>query len=235
MVLWNGRIEQTVVTMLTVAGLDRQYWGVALLTACYVQNRLPTSYTGQTPFDHWFGRTPNLAHLWVWGCVAYALKPEKDQQKMGPKADKVQFLGYQPDTKGCQFWYEQREAVLVHQDAVFVENRFILKSNMAEVPLFQKREHVAEEEELVQEQNGVDRGRQQEQREVAEKPVVTTKSGRVSRQPDRYTPGTVGEASKMLTEEDDILFNRAIHDPMFHYLFHMQAAMPEPQTVEEAF
>ncbi len=39
----------------------------------------------------------------------------------------------------------------------------------------------------------------------------------------------------MLAEEDDILFNKAIHDPTFHCLFHMQAAMPEPQTVEEAF
>ncbi len=96
---------------------------------------------------------------------------------MGPKADKVRFLGYQPGTKGYWFWDEQRKAVLVRRDAVFVENRFVLKSNTAEVPLFQKREHVAEEEELVQERNGVDRGRQQEQREVAEKPAVTTKSG----------------------------------------------------------
>ncbi len=41
----NGGVEwknqtpnETVVMMLTVAGLDRQYWGEALLTACYVQN-----------------------------------------------------------------------------------------------------------------------------------------------------------------------------------------------------
>jgi hypothetical protein len=39
--------------MLDTAGLYKQWWGEAILTACHVLNRVPTKNKEITPFEEW--------------------------------------------------------------------------------------------------------------------------------------------------------------------------------------
>ena len=51
------------------------------MTACYVQNRLPTKATDKTPFELWNGSKPDIKHLRVFGRKAYVHIPEEKRTK----------------------------------------------------------------------------------------------------------------------------------------------------------
>ena len=42
----------------------------AILSACFIQNRVPIKGFDKTPYEIWKKRTPNLKILKVWGCLA---------------------------------------------------------------------------------------------------------------------------------------------------------------------
>ena len=77
--------------MLSHAQLPHAYWEEATATACYIQNRVTSSAT--TPYALWYGHTPNLAHLRIFGSPAYALDT-RPPSKLDPKAIKSIFVGY---------------------------------------------------------------------------------------------------------------------------------------------
>lgn len=50
-----------------------KFWGQCVLSAVYLINRMPnTVICNQTPYERLFGKKPNLSHLRVLGCLAYA-------------------------------------------------------------------------------------------------------------------------------------------------------------------
>jgi hypothetical protein len=66
--------------MLAVAKLQHKFWAETLSTAVYLRNRSPSvAVKGKTPFEDWTGQKPNLKHLRVFGCEAYA---HLESQKM---------------------------------------------------------------------------------------------------------------------------------------------------------
>jgi hypothetical protein len=53
--------------------LELEFWGVAVNTAVYIKNRCPTKFLDfKTPQEAWSGRKPNVSHLKVFGCKAFA-------------------------------------------------------------------------------------------------------------------------------------------------------------------
>jgi hypothetical protein len=78
------RLNRTLITkvraMLAEADLPQWLWGEAAYTACYLHNRTPRHYGGDhfmTPKEMRTVRNPDLGHLRVFGCVAFAqLAPE---------------------------------------------------------------------------------------------------------------------------------------------------------------
>ena len=65
-------------TMIRFARLSDSYWGKAVATAAYIRNRVPTSAFKErvSPYEKWYQRRPDLSHLRVFGCVAYAHIPD---------------------------------------------------------------------------------------------------------------------------------------------------------------
>ena len=61
--------------MLSYAKLPKIFWGEALQTANYLQNRSPTKSitTNKTPYEMWFGKPPNLSYLKIFGSTAHIL------------------------------------------------------------------------------------------------------------------------------------------------------------------
>ena len=81
--------------MLQVAGLHNQFWEEAVATTCYLQNRSPHKVLGlNTPYAIWYGHKPHLAHLRVFGCIAYNHIPQEKRRKLDPHARKCIFTGY---------------------------------------------------------------------------------------------------------------------------------------------
>ena len=100
-------------SMLSHAGLRNNFWAEAVATAAYVRNRSPISALSEDvpPYQKWYGHKPNLEHLKVFGCIAYAHVPDSQRQKLDKKAKKFCFVGYSIQSKGYRLLDEiQRES-----------------------------------------------------------------------------------------------------------------------------
>ena len=85
--------------MILNAGLPFNLWGEALLTACYIHNRVPSKRTHISPYEIWNGRKPNLNYFKVWGCIAYYRLPDSQRTKLGSRGIKSVFVGYAQNSK----------------------------------------------------------------------------------------------------------------------------------------
>ena len=88
--------------MITHTGLTNPYWAEAVATAAYLRNRTTTSalQTNATHYELWYGRKPDISHLRVFGCIAYAHVPDSERRKLDKKAEKLRFVGYCKNSKG---------------------------------------------------------------------------------------------------------------------------------------
>lgn len=129
---WNGvseRYGQTVVTaaraMMWGTGHPEFLWGEAISAAAYVINLRPSSKQGgKTPYEAWYKKKPNIAHLRVWGCKAFVhLHPQqRTGGKFADRAIEAVFVGYtegQPDL--YRFYIPTHRKVICSRDAIFHE------------------------------------------------------------------------------------------------------------------
>ena len=87
------------------SGLSKKFWAEAVSTACYLRNRSSTTAVrGMTPHEVLYGEKPNVQHLKVFGCDAYAHVPKYERRKLDAKAQRCVLLGYGTETKGCLMW-----------------------------------------------------------------------------------------------------------------------------------
>ena len=110
--------------MFADARLTHQFWAEALSTAVYLRNRSPTkAVKGMTPFEAWTGEKPNVEHLRVFGCAAYAHVAKDERKKLDRKSRKCVLLGYGTETKGYRLYDLERAKVFYSRDVVFNESR----------------------------------------------------------------------------------------------------------------
>ena len=96
--------------------LPKTFWGEAILTATYLQNRLATTrLNGKTPYEAWTGKVPDLRHVRVYGCTAYALVQD-GRSKLEDTSVKCQLVGYSETSKGYRLrkWNTNEVIVAVH-------------------------------------------------------------------------------------------------------------------------
>jgi len=69
-------------SMLKEKHLGKEYWAEAVRCVVYILNKSPTkSLTNQVPEEAWNGRKCSVAHLRIFGCVAYVHIPDKIRKK----------------------------------------------------------------------------------------------------------------------------------------------------------
>ena len=113
---------ETVRAMLSDSKLPKKFWAEALSTASYVRNRSPTTAVkGMTPYEVWKGYKPNVNHLHIFECSAYAHIPKDERSKMDPKAKKSIFLGYGISVKGYGLFDTDTSKVFHSRDVTFNE------------------------------------------------------------------------------------------------------------------
>jgi len=74
-----------------------------------------------TPYERWTGHKPNLDHLRVFGCLAYA---HIKQGKLEPRAKKCLFIRYPYGVKGYKLWNLESEGprIIITRDVTFDED-----------------------------------------------------------------------------------------------------------------
>jgi hypothetical protein len=68
-------------------GLELEFWGKAVDTAVYIKNRCATKvFDSKTLQEAWGGRKPDVSHLKVFGCKAFAHVPDEKRTKLESKS-----------------------------------------------------------------------------------------------------------------------------------------------------
>lgn len=127
------RVNRTLVEMakclLFDAKMSKNYWGEAIVTACYLKNRQPHKLLElKTPYEIWYSKRPDLSHLRIFGSIVYAHVPKENRQKLDDKAIRCKFLGYVDGVKGYRLVSEASGKIIISRDVKFIDDRLIFKS-----------------------------------------------------------------------------------------------------------
>ena len=85
--------------MLLDAHLPQHLWAEAVVTANYIRNRSPVTSETKTPWELFYGSPPDVSHMRVFGCNAYAHIPKTLRRKLDSVCEKGIFVGYAPNSK----------------------------------------------------------------------------------------------------------------------------------------
>ena len=114
------RFNRTIMDMerclLTEAQVHKRYWPEIACAAAYLKNRtLTNTIERKTPFEIFFKRKPNLAHLRLYDSKVFIRKPEQKRiSKWDKKADIGILLAY--SEVGCRVLLNNRIIVARHVD-----------------------------------------------------------------------------------------------------------------------
>ena len=122
----NRTLMECARAMIAHAGLPNSYWAEAIATAAYVRNRMPTAALngGVTPYERWYERKPNVNHLKVFGCIAYAYVSDAERRKLDKKAKELRFVGYSKKSKGYRLFDDETHKIIISRDVIFNETVF---------------------------------------------------------------------------------------------------------------
>jgi hypothetical protein len=125
----NGRAERMNRTVIEKARTlplgveaDEELGVEAVLTAVHLHNLMPVAGKDKTPFELFYGSSPDVSHLRKWGCLAYVKHPKHQTSKFGAQSEPGMFVGYCPHTQGYRVRLRDRVVVTPHVHFVEVES-----------------------------------------------------------------------------------------------------------------
>jgi len=118
----NRTIMECARSMILAQGLDLEFWGEAMNTAVYIKNRCPTKVlNSKTPQEVWSGRKPDVFHLRVFGCKAFAHVPDEKRTKLESKSMPCVFLRYYEGTKAYRLMCLETKRIIKSRNVMFIE------------------------------------------------------------------------------------------------------------------
>ena len=129
----NRTLKDMMNAMLISSGMPTNMWGEAILSACYVLNRVPHKKLDKTPFELWRGFKPNLSYLKVWGCLGKIGLPDFQRSKIGPKTVDGIFIGYASNSAAYRLILKDASGfgpIRESRDVEFFEHIFPMKLNV---------------------------------------------------------------------------------------------------------
>ena len=100
----NRTLTSLARSMLEAKNLPKTLWAEAVMTAAYVMNRVLNRGDSITPYEGWFGKKPDVAHLRTFGSPAFALTPDEKRKKWDAKAEEKVLVGYTLTSKNYRLW-----------------------------------------------------------------------------------------------------------------------------------
>ena len=176
---FNRTLVETVRAMLSDSNLPKRFWAEALSTATYIRNRSPTNAVqGKTPYEVLKGYKPNVKHLRVFGCSAYAHIPKDERRKMDSKAKRSIFLGYGIGIKGYRLYDTENLKVFHSRDVIFDETKSTDGQKEGQIAREVKNQSVME----LEDQNISEDGDSPQPQES----TIPRRSTRIGKRPDQY-------------------------------------------------
>jgi hypothetical protein len=109
---------EVTLALLFPAQLPKTYWSDAVLTACYLINRLPSRILNfQCPMEILYNRKFGISHLRVFGCVCYVHL--QTVGKLDQHARRCIFVGYCSTKKGYKCYDPQLRKTYISRDVRF--------------------------------------------------------------------------------------------------------------------
>ena len=216
----NRTLVEAARSMMTHAGLSNAYWAEAVATATYLRNRMVTTAlkSGETPYQRWYGKKPNLQHIRVFGCMVYTHVPEGKRKKLDNKAQKLRFIGYTDTASNYKVWDEKTRRCYIRHDVIFNESDFgRRKQSISIKPEEEKQAELELEVETPEQSENNEEQQVQEESEEGEEQEVR-RSQRVKKPVIRY--GFDDYADISTAEAQHVAFKASEID--------------EPTTIEEA-
>ena len=147
----NRSILNMARSMLKSKGMPKEFWAQAVECAVYLSNRSPSrSLWNETPQQAWTGRKPSIAHLKIFGSIAFAHVPDQKRSKLDDKSEKLVFIGYDASSKGYKLYNPKTKKVVVSRDVVFDEEDSWDWNNQEEdyafFPFFEENNNINGEE-----------------------------------------------------------------------------------------
>ncbi|KAG6479847.1 hypothetical protein ZIOFF_063322 [Zingiber officinale] len=119
----NRTVMAMAISLLKGTHMPARFWGEAVRHAVYLLNHLPTKALGdRTPFEAWIGRKSHLAHLRVFGCVAYVKNTTPHLKKLDDRSSPMVYLGVEEGCKAHRLFDPRHGKLQVSRDVVFQEN-----------------------------------------------------------------------------------------------------------------
>jgi Reverse transcriptase (RNA-dependent DNA polymerase) len=108
--------------LLFSGNLPKYFWADAVLTSCYLINRLPSRILDyKSPLEILYKRNINLSHLRCFGCLCYM--HIQNNSKLDARARKCVFIGYSSLKKGYKVFDPSTNNVHFSRDVLFAENQ----------------------------------------------------------------------------------------------------------------
>ncbi|RVW39422.1 Retrovirus-related Pol polyprotein from transposon TNT 1-94 [Vitis vinifera] len=133
----NRHLVETARTILLHSNVPFRFWGDAVLTACYLINRMPSSVLhDQIPHSLLFPDQP-LYFLppRVFGCTCFVHILTLGQDKLSAKAMKCLFLGYSRLQKGYRCYSLETHRYFISADITFFEDSPFFSTTSESLPV----------------------------------------------------------------------------------------------------
>jgi len=134
--------------LLIQAGLAKELWPYAVLTAAYIRNRCYNGRIGQTPYFALTGQRPNLSNMRVFGSECYAY--QQDKGKLDPRCKKGIFLGYDKGSSAYLVYFPKTGKVMKYRVVKFAKSNWRVVEQQTQTGDFLYDDSV---EDFVQRQN----------------------------------------------------------------------------------
>ncbi|KAL1225767.1 Retrovirus-related Pol polyprotein from transposon TNT 1-94 [Cardamine amara subsp. amara] len=120
----NRTLMEMTRSMLKAMRIPNYLWGEAVRHSTYLINRVPTkALKSQTPYESFTSKKPNIEHLRIFGCVAYAKINGPHLKKLDERSKSVVNLGTEPGSKAYKLYDPTTRKVIVSRDVIFDEKK----------------------------------------------------------------------------------------------------------------
>ncbi len=146
----NRTIMECARSMIRAQGLDLEFWAEVVNTVVYIKNRCPTkALESKTPQEACTGRKPDVSHLRVFGCKAFAHILDEKRSKLESKSVPCVFLGYYEGSKAYRLMCVETKSIIKSQDVVFLEGTKEVEGVHDNRPPSMEGEHVVMDEVVI--------------------------------------------------------------------------------------
>lgn len=126
----NRTVEDMIRTVTHGSQLPMFLWSELIFTAVYTLNRVIKRNSLVTPYELWYGKKPNVAHMRSIGTICFVHVPNSQRKKLEATAIEGILIGYGDSKMFYRVYYPKKRIVRIVKDVRFIDNSLpnIIKS-----------------------------------------------------------------------------------------------------------